>query len=287
MENNIAPKTRKVMISESERDSIFDDCKTILDFKVLIDYSAMAYQNLKFLCNKMKEPPNIKERFFLSNYNRLLLNFLSTLDAFWEYCENNLKWPKSILSRYYDCYFECKLLYNLRNFVLHHKQAITDITLTIPSNRISFCMKKSALLNDPKINKKIKADINAKFEKDKRIDIRSICDSFLVTFKDLVSDILVQKSKLIFSSYRIINQFIISKSEENVVHCFEKDDETFGLEYIKSEFLLNITQLAFEFGYFNDAKCDIRFASLFTSISKEEFGENGREKLDTFLKSVT
>lgn len=139
------------------------------NFKDLKNYHFEAQE---IILKKPREIYETLEEIFV-NYNRLLINFCTSLKFLSDYLERELKkyFGENTLSKFkkwisaiYDSNFSYRLFYNLRNFVQHSEYPIKDFrvdreryynTSIVRIQELSIVFDKEYLLSDIDLRKKL------------------------------------------------------------------------------------------------------------------------------------
>ena len=125
--NDTTIKTIVAEISEEEYETIMSNIKQLQISMLSKDYYVVVRDNIKELLAFL---PTIKmqDKYSIDTINRYTYNVLGTFYAWIEYYESHYKKIfEPIKKKYYDKYFEYRMMYNLRIYMTHCEMAITKI----------------------------------------------------------------------------------------------------------------------------------------------------------------
>lgn len=265
-----------ISINRSSQSQISDDEGNILcnSFKYLGNNMNSYYfyqivkRNLECIILFIERQQNKMDKPDMIECNRLLYNFVDTLYAFVNYFEKNYNSEfKNIKSEIYNTFFEYRLIYNLRNYMIHDNLAILKVTNEIDKSfiNVKFIIQKNKILSSTTANNKLKTVLNEATTDD--IDIYPILKQQFHIIKTLQEKMLFALSNELLRNFKLITDRIINK----------EDTFLFNNEKLVNS-LLNVTTkyykcLAENFVYEEKYSKDTNVMKLFLKFSFIYYGE--------------
>ena len=136
-------------MSQTDYDKIKASIARLQKGMLCKDYIAIVCENIRELKEYFaKLEPNNKKQF--QTLNRYTYNVLGAYYAWMEFWESNFKAAFApVKKKYYDKYFEYRMMYNLRTFMTHCEMGVTRMQLDIINNELSIYIEPDRLLAHP------------------------------------------------------------------------------------------------------------------------------------------
>lgn len=219
-----------------------------LNFQELINFQTQEIKDILSDTNNHLNIGNDKYTSLKIEFNRLLINYLSSFRMFIDHCERKInnrfgnKSPefsdfKLMTNQLYDDLFAYRFLYELRNFCQHCGIAVTDMEFRNQGEltEIKFQFEREFLLSD---FKKWKPNVLSDLENmEEKFNINPIVNNHFLAIKDLSEKIhLLYKEKFI-SALKNLNNFTCSYRKQNeLVIIQEKNKTELGMQLIIKRF---------------------------------------------------
>ena len=208
-----------IIIDSSLGNKLINASKGLVIYSGIIDGYIMIKRNMLEIENKIKfyEENWMREETDFRDVNRLMINFLSTLYFFINYCERKIN-PvfELVKKKYYDRYFEYRLFYHLRNYATHSNYSIVSVTHINKEEKNTFTIniKSSDLINNDVLSKKFKEEI-------KNLNVEDIVlNTYLKNFKriifDLLLEILILSKKEITDYFSLLMTNVQNRKEDRI-----------------------------------------------------------------------
>lgn len=227
-------ENRKIIkeISETEFFKITDDIEWLKMSMLSKDYYVMLHDNINELLSYIPNV-NIKNKYTLDDLNRYMYNVLGSFYALIEYYEKRFSTMfEAIKKKYFDNYFEYRMMYALRIYTTHRGIAITSYTVSFKNKNeatISLFVNPGELLkNYNKFGKDIKNELQQMDYNGEKIEICNLVQGFEEMMskmqKDLLKGIEVEVRKtmknfepyLVFENGNAIDSYILDENDKVV-----------------------------------------------------------------------
>ena len=166
--DEVAQETANIRIikNESEVQRYSDQIAILSSFREIIDYHFPVLKNIEiandFFDKSLLYLASNNTPFIFSELNRVFCNCVETFYMFDQLCQKRLKWPKELISEYYDRYFEFRFISEIRNYSIHHHLPLTQYETTFGEGGLTqtFNIDVSIIIKDEKVEKKLKSDLD-------------------------------------------------------------------------------------------------------------------------------
>ncbi|MBQ3601410.1 MAG: hypothetical protein II992_09470 [Lachnospiraceae bacterium] len=219
-------------ISEAEFSKIMDDIEFLKISMLSKDYYVMLRDNVKELLTYIPNI-NIKNKYTLDDLNRYMYNVLGSFYALIEYYEKRFKTMfETIKKKYFDNYFEYRMMYALRVYTTHRGVVLTSYTFSFNNKNeaiISLFVNPGDLLkNYKKFGKDIKNELQKMDSNNEKIEVCNLVQGFERMMSEMQKDLLkgieieVRKTMkkfepyLIFENGNAIDTYILDENDKVV-----------------------------------------------------------------------
>lgn len=178
-------------------------------------YYQIVKRNLNQLVGFMDDKQNEWIDVDLIECNRLMFNYIDTLYAYINFFESNYKDQFSIIKRQiYDTYFEYRMAYNLRNYIIHEGLGIVSYIRQMYSNKTlyQFCIDAEVIASSSRVKRQFKEEIKQLYG-DNKIDLYPILQKQHEILKNIQEKMLDALSKNIISNFDFLATNTINNNE--------------------------------------------------------------------------
>lgn len=269
-------KANVQILGEEESLLYLSDLHALTEAKTIIDYAFPVLKNFENCLSCFENKSLLQKKnntpFVFSEINRLFCNAVDSYYIFSQYCEKLLKWPKPIISEWYDKYFEFKFIVEIRNYSIHHRLPLTQLNYTYGPNDAVQCtanIQADVIITDKTISRKLGKDlINVK-----TIDIKNICSCFYFQFSYLLEAILVAKPQL-FNSFSNIKDLITNKDGKLFsLTVLKENEKELDAGKVINNFLLDFSGIMDRFGFYGGKHQYLKLEKMFASFCKKYYGQ--------------
>lgn len=209
-------------LSEKEYENIMENIQRLQTFMLSKEYYTMIVDNIDDALNLIINPMDRSE---FSKINRHVYNILGVFYAWIEYYENNLKEIFTPIKRkYYDEYFEYRMMYNLRTYMTHCKMGVTSIQADYDTKQLAVYIEPAELVKNSRIQKKIKSELQIMIDNNEKIELHELLSKFKSMFikmhKELFKEI-IKEAKVILE--RLGSYIRFEKEKALICNIYEKD----------------------------------------------------------------
>lgn len=197
------------------------------------DYHIVVRDNVRELIAFLPTV-NIKDKHAFATINRYTYNVLGAFYAWIEYYESNYKTVfSSIKKKYYDQYFEYRMMYNLRIYMTHCEMAVTQVQLLSDKKEMYVYIEPKKLLeNTGRFQKSFVPELQKMNDDGIKIDLFELMVEFEKMFNLMHKELLKSIEPEIQSIIKNITpylQFIDGKAKQCYIYEKETDKFAFGL----------------------------------------------------------
>ena len=184
-------KTLVDSLSEDAYESIMDSVGQLQTAMLSKDYIAITLENIRELKQCMNAIDLADRRSFQS-INRYVYNILGVFYAWIEYWESNYKTTFApVKKKYYDKYFEYRMMYNLRRYMTHCEMAVTQIECHFDKDEMFIYIEPEKLLQHPKqLQKVFIPELEDMVSKSQKIDLGSLISKFERLYTEMNQELL-------------------------------------------------------------------------------------------------
>lgn len=191
-------KTLVDSLSEDAYESIMDSVGQLQTAMLSKDYIAITLENIRELKQCMNAIDLADRRSFQS-INRYVYNILGVFYAWIEYWESNYKTTFApVKKKYYDKYFEYRMMYNLRRYMTHCEMAVTQIECHFDKDEMFIYIEPEKLLQHPKqLQKVFIPELEDMVSKSQKIDLGSLISKFERLYTEMNQELLGNLTPLV------------------------------------------------------------------------------------------
>jgi hypothetical protein len=182
-------------ISEEEYAVIRNNIHKLQTFMLSKDYYYIVKENIQDLLNFMKKfnpMDNKNKEHNFATINRYTYNVIGVFYAWISYYEKNYKDVFSkIKKKYYDSFFEYRMMYNLRTYMSHCEMAVTEMEVLFDTRELFIYIEPTRLLNNSDHLQKIFIpELKKMIEDNKKIDLYELMTKFSTMFSEMNQGLL-------------------------------------------------------------------------------------------------
>ena len=220
-------------LSEDEYIEIMNNIHKLQTSMLSKDYYIVVRDNIRELL-RFLPTIDIRDKHTFATINRYTYNVLGAFYAWIEYYESNYKAIFApIKKKYYDKYFEYRMMYNLRIYMTHCEMAVTQVQLKFDEGEMFIYIEPSKLLeNTGRLQKVFIPELQQMYDDGKRIDLYELMEEFEKMFSLMHKELLKGIEPEI---QNIINQitpylrFVDEKAQSCYIYEKETDKYIFSL----------------------------------------------------------
>lgn len=236
--NDTTIKTIVAEISEEEYETIMSNIKQLQISMLSKDYYVVVRDNIKELLAFL---PTIKmqDKYSIDTINRYTYNVLGTFYAWIDYYESHYKKIfEPIKKKYYDKYFEYRMMYNLRIYMTHCEMAITKIEFWPGKLEMYIYIEPENLLqNSSRLQKKIITELQKMRDDNEKIDLYELMLGFEKIFTSMHKELLKALEPELQNVLNEINPYLQFTSEGKAKLCYIYEKETDKRVYSLTAFI--------------------------------------------------
>lgn len=178
-------------LSEDTFSSIMESVGNLQTAMLSKDYIAITMENIRELKECMNSVDIADKRKFQA-INRYVYNVLGVFYAWIEYWESNYKNIFApVKKKYYDKYFEYRMMYNLRIYMTHCEMAVTQIECHFDKGEIFIYIEPEKMLHHPgRMQKSFLPELEDLQKHSKKIDLEALIVGFEKLYVDMNQELL-------------------------------------------------------------------------------------------------